>query len=135
MSHFTRIRTKLRDAATLVAALETMGFSSVEVHDQPQSLYGYQGDVRPETAEVIIRRRHVGRASNDIGFARRPDGSLEAIISEYDRRRYAAAWLTELTRAYSYAATLAYAESNGYEIAGDEVQRDGARRITLRRSG
>jgi hypothetical protein len=135
MSHFTRVRTKLRDAATLAAALNTMGFSTVEVHDQPQSLHGYQGDVRRERAEVIIRRRHIGLLSNDIGFARRPDGTLEAVISAYDRPRYNAAWLTELTRAYSYAATLTYAETHGYEIATDEVQRDGTRRPTLRRPG
>lgn len=135
MSHFTRVRTKLRDAATLAAALNTMGFSTVEVHDEPQALHGYRGDVRPERAEVIIRRRYVGRLSNDIGFARRPDGTLEAIISEYDRPRYGATWLTELNRAYSYAATLTYAENHGYEIATDEVQRDGTRRLTLRRSG
>lgn len=135
MSHFTRLRTKLRDATTLAAALHAMGFPTVEVHDQPQALYGYQGDVRPERAEVIIRRRHVGRASNDIGFARRPDGTLEAIISGYDRGRYGTAWLVELTRAYSYAATLAYAETHGYEIATDDLERDGTRRLTLRRSG
>lgn len=133
MSHFTRVRTRLRDADTLVAALEAVGFDEVEVHQQPQALYGYQGDVRPESAEVIVRRVHIGRASNDIGFARQPDGSFEAVISEYDRRRFDAAWLAELTRSYSHAATLRYAESHGYEVATDDVQQDGSRRLTLRR--
>jgi hypothetical protein len=134
MSHFTRVRTTLRDAATLAAALEAMGFSAVEIHDQPQALFGYEGDVRPERAEVIIRREHIGQFSNDIGFARQPDGTLEAIISEFDRGRYGTPWLTELTRAYSYAATLAYAKTNGYNVATDEVQPDGTRRLTLRRT-
>jgi Protein of unknown function (DUF1257) len=133
MSHFTRVRTRLRDADTLLEALETVGFGDVEVHEQAQPLYGYQGDVRPERAEIIVRRAHIGRLSNDIGFVRQHDGSFEAIVSDYDRSRFGTAWLAELTRAYSHAATLRYADSHGYEVATDEVQQDGTRRLTLRR--
>lgn len=133
MSHFTRVRTTLRDPELLVKALATAGFTTVEVHDSPQTLYGYQGDARPERAEVIIRRRHVGRLSNDIGFRRREDGSFEAIISEYDRRRHDQQWLTKVARAYGHAAALRYAEDNGYEVDSDEVAENGERRLVLRR--
>jgi hypothetical protein len=118
----------------LVEALASVGHRTVEVHDQPQTLYGYQGDARREKAEVVIRRKHVGSASNDIGFARRADGTFEAIISEYDRSRYNATWLTKLTHSYSHAATLRYAATHGYEVATDEVKEDGTRRLTLRRT-
>jgi hypothetical protein len=135
MSHFTRVRTKLRDAEALVAALKAVGLSRVEVNEEPQNLYGYQGDIRPERAEVIVRRRDIGRLSNDIGFARQADGLFEAIISGYDRRRYDEAWLAGLFRSYSYAATVKYASTHGYEIATDELEQDGSRRLTLRRPG
>jgi hypothetical protein len=134
LSHFTRIRTQLRDPETLVAALAAVGHRQVEVHEQPQTLYGYRGDARPERAEVIVRRRHIGSASNDIGFARQPDGSFEAIISEYDRSTYDTRWLAKLTHSYGYAATLRYAATHGYEVATDELQQDGTRRLTLRRA-
>lgn len=134
MSHFTRIRTRLRDPEILAAALREVGHPHVEVHDQPQTLYGYRGDARPEKAEVIVRRKHIGAASNDIGFARQPDGSFEAIISEYDRPTYNAAWLAKLTHSYSHAATLRYAATHGYEVATDELQQDGTRRLSLRRA-
>lgn len=134
MSHFTRIRTQLRDRDVLVEALAKLGHREVETHDQAQTLYGYQGDARPERAEVVIRRRHIGTASNDIGFARRPDGTFEAIISDFDRRKYDATWLTKLTHSYSHVATLRYAETHGYEVATDELAQDGTRRLTLRRT-
>lgn len=133
MSHFTRIRTQLRDTEVLVEALHAVGHRHVEVHDEPRTLYGFQGDARQERAEVIIRRAHIGSASNDIGFARRPDGSYEAIISDYDRRRYDEAWLAKLTHSYGHAATLRYAATHGYEVATDELRQDGTRRLTLRR--
>lgn len=134
MSHFTRIRTRLADPEVLVMALHELGYPEVEVHDRPQTLYGYRGDPRPERAAVVIRREHVGHASNDIGFARRPDGTFEAIISEYDRHRHDAGWLTRLDHAYGHAATLRWAATHGYEIASDDLHDDGSRRVTLRRT-
>jgi hypothetical protein len=133
MSHFTRVRTTLRDPGLLTAALAEVGYRQVEVHEQPEALYGYQGDARPQRAEIVIRRRHVGGSSNDIGFARQPDGTFEAIISEFDRRRHDQQWLDRLARAYGHAAALKFAADNGYEVQADTAERDGTRRITLRR--
>lgn len=134
MSHFTRVRTTLTDARLLAAALNSLGFDTVETHSAPQALYGFQGDVRPQTAEVIVRRRFIGSASNDIGFARGSDGSFEAVISQYDRAKYDAGWLRRLTGAYGHASALDFAQRNGFEVATDEVEADGSRRITLRRT-
>ncbi|WP_220188582.1 DUF1257 domain-containing protein [Streptomyces phytophilus] len=104
------------------------------MHDEPATPYGYQGDARPEQTEVVIRRAHIGRASNDIGSARQPDGSYEAIISEYDLHRHGPAWLTRLSQSYGHAAAQRYAVDHGYDVATDEIQQDGTRRLTLRRT-
>ncbi|WP_328504147.1 DUF1257 domain-containing protein [Streptomyces sp. NBC_00457] len=133
MSHFTRVRTALRDPGLLVQALAAVGFTTVESHDTPQRLYGYQGDARRDRAEVIIRRAHIGRLSNDIGFRRGDDGTFEAVISEYDRSRYDQPWLTKVARAYGHAAALRYAEDHGYEVDTDVLEKDGRRRLVLRR--
>ena len=47
-------------------------------------LYGYAGDRRPETAELVVRRQHLGSLSNDVGF-RRTDRGYVPVISEYDQ--------------------------------------------------
>ncbi|MGP4009380.1 DUF1257 domain-containing protein [Streptomyces sp. 4N124] len=133
MSHFTRVRTALRDADLLVQALTAVGFTTVETHDTPQTLYGYLGDARPDRAEVIIRRAHIGRLSNDIGFRRGRDGTFEAVISKFDRSRYDQPWLTKVARAYGHAAALRYAEDHGYEVDTDVLEEDGRRRLVLRR--
>lgn len=135
MSHFTRLRTVFKDAHLLAQVLRESGFAEVEQHDEPRVLYGYRGDARPERAEVIVRRKHIGAASNDIGFARQQDGSFQAIVSAYDRRRYDDAWLRRLGQAYGHAAALQYAAAHGYQVDTDEVDRSGTRRLTLRRPG
>jgi hypothetical protein len=86
VSHFTYGQTQIKDQACLILALKEMGFreDQIEVHETATHLYGYQGDVRADKAHVIIRRQHVGGMSNDIGFVRGPDGTFQAIISEFD---------------------------------------------------
>lgn len=67
----------------LLQALKACGYAEVETGES-LVLYGYHGDARPERAQLVIRRRHVGRASNDIGFTRTDKGYVP-IVSEYDQ--------------------------------------------------
>jgi hypothetical protein len=132
MSHYTRLRTKLREARLLAAALEQVGVAPVEVHERPQRLTGWGGARSAEQAEVIIRRPHLG-ASADVGFARGADGSFELLMDSMDRSRLGGQWLPKVTQAYGYLAALEYAEAHGYDVLADEVEQDGTRRLTLRR--
>ena len=90
----------LKDRRLLLAALADLGYAEVE-EGEALPLYGYQGDRRPETAEIVIRRQHVGSASNDLGFARTAAGYVP-IVSEYDRRvLHGGQFLPRLRTAYS----------------------------------
>jgi hypothetical protein len=89
-----------KDRRLLLAALADLGYAEVE-EGEALPLYGYAGDRRPETAELVVRRRSLGSASNDLGFARTPGGFVP-IISEYDRRvLHGGHVLTKLRTAYS----------------------------------
>jgi hypothetical protein len=100
MSHYSKVKTKIKNKDSLVAALCDLGFtkSQIEVHDEAVALEGYEGRFRKEKANIIIRRRHVGGAANDIGFVRMQDGTYQAIISDYDRRSNSAANKNKLTK-------------------------------------
>ena len=88
------------DRQLLVAALAVLGYAEVE-EGEALPLYGYEGDRRPETAEIVVRRRHIGRASNDLGFARTAQGYIP-IISEYDQQTLLGGqFLVRLRTAYS----------------------------------
>ncbi|MEM9925820.1 MAG: DUF1257 domain-containing protein [Cyanobacteria bacterium P01_D01_bin.50] len=110
MSHFTSIKTQIKDKDALIKALADVGFKNLEVNDTAQSLYGYQGDVRPETAEVIIRRKYIGSSSNDIGFKLQDHGQFQAIISEFDRGRYNQQWLNQVMQRYGYYSCLSHSQ-------------------------
>lgn len=74
-----------KDRQLLLAALTDLGYGEVE-EGENLPLFGYQGDQRPETAEIVVRRHHLGAASNDLGFTRTPHGYVP-IVSEYDQHR------------------------------------------------
>ena len=90
----------LKDRRLLLAALADLGYTEVE-EGEALPLYGYLGDRRPETAELVVRRQHLGSASNDLGFARTPEGYVP-ILSEYDQRAlHGGQFLVQLRTAYS----------------------------------
>ncbi|TAK35998.1 MAG: DUF1257 domain-containing protein [Chloroflexota bacterium] len=83
MSAYRKFRDiQFRDLGLLKAALADLGYAIVEEGDH-LPLYGYQGDLRPERAALVVRRQHLTRASNDLGFQRTDQGYVP-VISEYD---------------------------------------------------
>ena len=68
----------------LIEALGDLGWSQDKIEEgEHLHLFGYQGDRRNVTADLVIRRKHVGSASNDLGFAKTDKGYIP-IISEFD---------------------------------------------------
>jgi hypothetical protein len=107
MSHYVECTPGFKDRTALIEALVAVGFdrSQIEVHEQAVPLYGYQGDERPQRAHIVIRRAHVGRAANDVGWERLPDGTYRAWISEFDsRHRFSPALQNRIKQEYAYHA-------------------------------
>lgn len=138
MSHFTEIKVNFlqKNEKQLVAALETIfGEGNVEVHDDGASLVGYTGDNRSTLSKsnpnyappchLIIRRKHVGGASNDIGYQRTEDGKYVSYISDYDKgSNFSAAKQNKVLQEYTAKVTEKQLKSQGYAMKR-EVQKDG----------
>ena len=121
MSKYSEMTTSLTDERYLVEALRELGYEP-EVCREGGALIGYLGDERAERAHIIIRRRHLDSASNDIGFARDTSGIYRAIISEYDRGiGFDDAWIGRVSQAYKERQTMAVAKAKGYILKGREV--------------
>jgi hypothetical protein len=128
MSAYSENKTVFRDASLLIEALTECGYQAgdIEVHAQPTNLYGYHNDKRDDTAEIIIRRDNVnarmsGGASNDIGFKRNADGTISAIISDYDSYKHNAQWLTKLKVAYAEKGLIRQGAKQGLRFAGKQL--------------
>lgn len=121
MSKFQISETVFTDEDHLVGALKDMGYDALvyRENEPPEHLYGYMGDKRPEIANIIVRRKHISRSSNDIGFVKR-EGVYHAIISQFDQRRHNPAWLGKLAQHYTERRQMAVAQKRGYRFLNRE---------------
>lgn len=133
MSKYEELRTVLSDERFLLEALRDLGFSP-DASATSLSLYGYLGDERPEKANIVIRRRQLNSASNDIGFARDANGVYRALISEYDRGiGFDDAWLGQVAQTYKERQTMAVAKAKGYRFLGRQVvETQAGKKVQLR---
>lgn len=129
MSAYRQIKTQISDQDLLKECLEETGFAEVESHEKAVQLVGYRGDKRKDTAEVVVRRKHVGSASNDIGFKKDADGNFEAVISEYDQGQYNDKWLGALQARYARKFADRTLRNEGFSL---EQTQDESGKITLR---
>jgi Protein of unknown function (DUF1257) len=107
-----------------VEAIKEMGYHP-QVSEKAQHLEGYHGDQRQQTAEIIIKRREVGGASNDVGFKRNADGTFTAIISDYDKSAtFNAKKQQQLKCIYTEKVAMKQAKNNGLKFVGKKTVND-----------
>lgn len=119
MSHMSRItHIKFLDKQLLIDSLIEQGFTSdqIEVADGNElELIGYDGRTRNIKGCIRIKRKHVGRMSNDLGYVYESDGvSIIPIISDYDKHQYNDKWLGKLKQSYLNVLTQKQLTNRGY---------------------
>ena len=133
MSQYLNMATQIISGKHLVKALKDVGFNEVEFYRTAQPLRDWEGNLRENTAEIIIRKKYVGRASNDIGFKLGADGRFTAFISDFDKDRFNDAWLNRLTQRYAYHVAMDMLQEKGFDLVQESVQADQTIHLTLRK--
>jgi hypothetical protein len=126
MSHYTRVKTRIREREGLVQALRDLHYTFQLGENLP--VRGYFG--AGEKAEVVVDTG----SKFDIGFVRKTD-AYEAVADwspmwgvEKHTRIREATFIQQLNQRYAYNTVLAYAEERDYvreeepgEVAGEVV--------------
>jgi len=121
VSRYNEIKTEYKDGECLVEALNDVGYTEVEVHELPQNLVGYHGDLRQQKAHIIVRRKYIGMSANDLGFLRNADGSYSQIVSDFDSSKHNAEWNVRLKCAYGERGAMKVAQKKGFKYLGKIV--------------
>jgi hypothetical protein len=129
MSHFSRIKTALRDRALLTASLEELGYEVTE----GGAVKGRQG---LRDVDLSIRTKD----GNGIGFIMDQDGSYTLIADWYGIGRKDQKILSRLNntlakvqRNYAERLALQKAEQQGFSVVERTEEPDGTIRIVVRR--
>ena len=142
MSHYTLIHTEVRreHMDCLLKALteidtrtgKTWPWDAIQIHAKPVQLEGYQGDRREQRAHIVIPRKYVGPAANDIGIEWR-DGLAVLHVSEYDAATYyGAEWQGRLAQRYAVNVAKKMAPV-GYQVE-ERTEADGTVVLEMRRA-
>jgi hypothetical protein len=125
MSHFSNIKTQIRNLSSLKAALSNLG---VEWKEGPLPVRGYQGQTR--TAEVVVEQDN----HYDIGFSwNGKEYELVADLQYWQQPLSVEGFLSKVTQGYALETVLNESTRQGFQVAKQQKNEDGSIRLVVQR--
>jgi hypothetical protein len=125
MSHFSQIKTQIRNLNSLQAALSDLG---IEWKSGPQAVRGYRG--LTTTADVTIEQKN----GYDIGFSW--NGSAYELVADlqfWQQNWSVDRFLNKVTQRYAYHTIVKEGAHSGFQVAEQQQNEDGSVRLVLQR--
>ncbi len=125
MSHFSNIKTQIRNLSSLKTSLSQLG---IDWKSGPLPIRGYQGQTR--TAEVIISQEN----NYDIGFSWNGESyELVADLQYWQQPLSVEGFLQKVTQGYAFNTVVTESEKQGFQINEQQKNEDGSIRLVLQR--
>jgi hypothetical protein len=125
MSHFSQIKTQIRDLDLLKVALTDGG---IDWKSGPIAVRGYQGQTRQ--ADVAIQQEN----GYDIGFSwNGNEYELVADLQYWQQPLTVEGFLNRVTQNYAYQTVMSTTSDQGFQVAEKEKNVDGSIRLVLQR--
>ena len=127
MSHFSTVKTELRQLVPLVKALEDMGYAP-DQGERP--VRGYRGQT--VTADLAIAVQEGG----DIGFRWNSASEFYELVTDLDLWKQqipVERFLSKLTQRYALNTVLAATEKEGFQVAEQTQAEDGSIELVVTR--
>ena len=131
MSHFTSVKTKIRDLVCLKRALKDLNYTFTEAEEgQTVTVKGYQGDTMEALLSIHASRTY------DIGVQLTTEGTFEFVADwwgvETTRGVDEETFIKALTQRYSYHKVLEEVRKKGYTIEQEETREDDTIQLRVR---
>ncbi|NJK41597.1 MAG: DUF1257 domain-containing protein [Acaryochloridaceae cyanobacterium SU_2_1] len=125
MSHFSQIKTQIRNLPALQSALEDLGLNW---KSGPHAIRGYQGQA--QTAEVVIEQDN----GYDIGFQwNSQEYELVADMDFWQQAWSVERFLEQVTQRYAYHTVVNTSAEQGFQVTQQTQTEDGAIRLVVQR--
>jgi hypothetical protein len=127
MSHFSTVKTELRDRAALLEALADLGHTP---RQGSLSVRGYRGQTH--TAELAIAQSN----GADIGFRLNPDSGAYELVTDLELWKQPVPverFLAQLSQRYALRTILAASAEEGFQVAEQTSAVDGSIELVVTR--
>lgn len=125
MSHFSQIKTQIRNLTSLQSALTDLG---IDWKSGPRDVRGYRGQTTQ--AEVAIEQDN----GYDIGFQwNGQEYELVADLQYWQQNLTVNGFLNQVTQRYAYHTVMNETAKQGFQVSETQKQTDGSIRLVLQR--
>lgn len=125
MSHFSQIKTQIRNLTSLQAALSDMG---IDWKQGPKEVRGYKGQTRP--AEIVIEQEN----GYDLGFSwNGKEYEFVADLQFWQQPVPVERFLNKVTQQYAYHTVVTESSKQGFQVAEQQQNQDGSIRLVMQR--
>ncbi|MBD1212443.1 DUF1257 domain-containing protein [Dolichospermum circinale CS-1225] len=125
MSHFSQIKTQIRNLESLQDALSALG---IDWKPGPSEVRGYRGQT--QSAEVTIEQEN----GYDIGFRwNGQEYELVADLQYWQQNLSVDGFLRQVTQGYAYQTVVKETTKVGFQVAEQQKNEDGSIRLVVQR--
>ena len=125
MSHFSTIKTQLKDAEPLIKALKNLGYM---INQEEKFVKGYRG----KTTVVDISMNLPG--DTKVGFKWDNNSNAYELVTDLDLWKFSLPverFISKVTQMYAYETIISKTKEDGYQIIEQKNQNDGSIELVL----
>ena len=125
MSHFSTIKTQLKEAKPLIKALNQLGYV---INQEKKFIKGYKGQFTEVDISMDLPR------DTRVGFKWDKDSNSYELVTDLDLWKFdlpVERFIAKITQMYAYNTIISKTEEEGYQIVEHKNQNDGSIELVL----
>ena len=125
MSHFSTIKTQLKEVEPLIKALSNLGYS---INQEQKFIKGYQG--RFTAVDISINLP----CSTKVGFKWDKNSNSYELVTDLDLWKFeipVERFISKVTQMYAYQTIISKTKEDGYQIVEEKNKNDGSIELVL----
>ena len=125
MSHFSTIKTQLKEAKPLIKAIKHLGY---EIKQEKKFIKGYKGQFTAVDISMDLPR------DTKVGFKWDNNSNAYELVTDLDLWKYdlpVERFISKITQMYAYHTILAKTGEDGYQIVEQKNKNDGSIELVL----
>ena len=125
MSHFSTIKTQLREADPLIKALTQLGY---EINQEEKFVKGYKGQYTAVDISMDLP------SETKVGFKWDNNSNAYELVTDLDLWKFnlpVERFISKVTQMYAYQTIISKTVEDGYQIVEEKNQNDGSIELVL----
>ena len=125
MSHFSTIKTQLKDKEPLIKALNNLGYLT---NQEEKFVKGYRGKFTAVDISIILP------GDTKVGFKWENNSNVYELVTDLDLWKFelpVERFISKVTQMYAYETIISKTKEDGYQIVEQKNQNDGSIELVL----